>query len=68
MPGTPHNVENVPPDKGRQGEQQPEEPQQSAGSSEAPTGPRPGGSDDEPGTERDSDREGPTPGTENPAN
>jgi len=64
MQGTPHEVENVPPDKDKKGSDQ--EGQESAGSPEAPTRP-PGGSPTEPGSERDPDREGPTPDSENPA-
>jgi len=53
MQGTPHEVENVPPDKDKKGSDQ--EGQESAGSPEAPTRP-PGGSPTEPGSERDPDR------------
>jgi hypothetical protein len=67
MQGTPHDVENVPPDKDKQGTQPGEAREESAGSPEAPTGPRPAEAEGEPGDERDPDREGPTPDSENPA-
>ena len=65
MQDKPHEAEDVPPDRDRRQAGDAEE--KSAGSPEAPTGPRPGDAEAEPGTERDPDREGPTPDSENPA-
>jgi len=53
MQGTPHEVENVPPDKDKKGSNQ--DGEESAGSPEAPTGPS-GESAREPGAERDPTR------------
>ena len=68
MQGTPHEGENVPPDKDREdSSQKGEGTEESAGSPEAPTGPAAPDTEGEPGTERDPDRKGPTPDSENPA-
>jgi hypothetical protein len=72
MQGTPHDVENVPPDKDGQESQEQGGNEggnggEAAGSPEAPTGPTPPQREDEPGSERDPDHEGPTPDSENPA-
>jgi hypothetical protein len=68
MQGTPHDVEDVPPERnGEESQDQNGGDGEAAGSPEAPTGPTTPQTEGEPGTERDPDQEGPTPDSENPA-
>jgi hypothetical protein len=68
MQGTPHNFENVSPEgNGQESQEQGGNDGEAAGSPEAPTGPTTPQTEEEPGTERDPDQEGPTPDSENPA-
>jgi hypothetical protein len=67
MQGTPHDVENVPPDSDKHDTHEEDDPRdESAGSPETPTGPRPADAEEGPGDERDPDQESPAPDSEKP--